>query len=70
MEENRIIFCQGRFPQNYVMAKISIDMHQSLELFLVCVAYADDNNANYQQVYLYRLGTPTESPNDATALLS
>jgi hypothetical protein len=51
-------------PQNGAMAKLSIDMHQSLELFLVCVVYADDNNANYQQVYLYRLGTPTDEPNE------
>ena len=48
---------KGGLPQNGAMAKLSIDMHQSLELFLVCVIYADDNNANYQQVYLYCPGS-------------
>jgi hypothetical protein len=39
-------------------------MRQSLELFLVCVAYVDDNNKSYQQVYLYRLGRPTDGPDE------
>ena len=39
-------------------------MRQSLELFLVCAIYFDDNNTNYQQVYLYRLGPPTDGPNE------
>jgi hypothetical protein len=39
-------------------------MHQSFELFLICATYVDDNSAKYQQVYLYRLGPPTDGPNE------
>jgi hypothetical protein len=54
----------GGLPRNGAMAKFSIDMHQSLELFLVCAIYFGNNDTNYQQVYLYRLGTPTGGPNE------
>jgi hypothetical protein len=54
----------GGLPDNGAMAKFSVDMHQSFELFLVCVTYVDDNHTNYKQVYLYRLGTPTDGPNE------
>ena len=54
----------GGLPGNAITARISVDMRQSLELFLVCVAYLDDNNKSYQQVYLYRLGRPTDGPNE------
>ena len=54
----------GGLPENGAMAKFSVDMHQSFELFLVCVKYVDDNNASYKHVYLYRLGTPTDGPNE------
>ena len=39
-------------------------MHQSLELFLVCATYVDDNDKTYQQAYLYRLGRPSDGPNE------
>ena len=54
----------GGLPGNGAMAKMSVDMHQSLELFLVCASYVDDNDKNYQQGYLYHLGTPTDGPNE------
>ena len=54
----------GGLPENGAMAKFTVDMHQSFELFLACVIYVDDNNASYNQVYLYRLGTPTDGPNE------
>jgi hypothetical protein len=54
----------GGLPGNGAMAKMSVDMHQSLELFLVCASYVDDNDKNYQQAYLYRLGRPTDGPNE------
>jgi len=54
----------GGLPGNAITARISVDMRQSLELFLVCVAYLDDNNKSYQQVYLYRLGRPTDGPDE------
>lgn len=54
----------GGLPGNGAIARFSVDMHQSLELFLVCAIYVDDNNRNYQQVYLYRLGRPTDGPNE------
>ena len=55
---------KGGRPRNGATAKFSMDMHQSLELFLVCVNYADDNNTNYREAYVYRLGTPTDDPNE------
>ena len=54
----------GGFPGNGATAKFSINMHRSLELFLVCANYADDNNAIYRQAYVYRLGAPTGDPNE------
>ena len=51
-------------PGNGAAARIDIDMHQSLELFLVCAIYVDDNDKSYQQVYLYRLGRPTDGPSE------
>jgi hypothetical protein len=45
-------------------AKLSVDMHQSLELFLVCATYVDDNDKSYQQAHLYRLGRPSDGPNE------
>jgi len=54
----------GGLPENGAMAKFNVDMHQSFELFLVCVIYGDDNNTSYKQAYLYRLGTPTDGPNE------
>ena len=54
----------GGLVGNGAVARFSMDMHQSLELLLVCAIYADDDNTNYQQVYLYRLGTPTDGPNE------
>jgi hypothetical protein len=54
----------GGLPENGAMAKFTVDMHQSFELFLACVIYVDDNNTSYKQVYLYRLGTPTDGPNE------
>jgi hypothetical protein len=54
----------GVLPGNAATARVSVDMRQSLELFLVCVAYVDDNNKSYQQVYLYRLGRPTDGPDE------
>ena len=51
------------FPET-VPWQMSVDMHQSLELFLVCASYVDDNDKNYQQAYLYRLGKPTDGPNE------
>ena len=55
---------KGSIPGNSGFAELNIDMHQSFELFLVCVTYVDDNHTNYKQVYLYRLGTPTDGPNE------
>ena len=54
----------GGLPGNGEMEIFNIDMHQSLELFLVCMIYVDDNGINYQQVNLYRLGPPTDGPNE------
>ena len=54
----------GGLPGNGAMANMSVDMHQSLELFLVCASYVDDNDKNHQQAYLYRLGKPTDGPNE------
>lgn len=54
----------GGLPGNGATAKISVDMHQSLELFLVCATYVDDNDKSYQQAYLYRLGRPSDGPNE------
>ena len=54
----------GGLPGNGAAARINIDMHQSLELFLICAIYVDDNNKSYQQVYFYRLGRPTDGPNE------
>ena len=54
----------GGLPGNGATAKLSVDMHQSLELFLVCVTYADDSDKSYQQAYLYRLGRPSDGPNE------
>jgi hypothetical protein len=54
----------GGLPRNSVTAKMSVDMHQSLELFLVCATYVDDNNKSYQQAYLYRLGRPSDGPSE------
>jgi hypothetical protein len=54
----------GGLPGNGAMVRMSVDMHQSLELFLVCATYADDNDKSYQQAYLYRLGRPTDGPNE------
>ena len=54
----------GGLPGNGATAKMSVDMHQSLELFLVCVTYADDSDKSYQQAYLYRLGRPSDEPNE------
>ena len=55
---------EGGLPGNGATAKFSINMHRSLELFLVCTNYADDNNAIYRQAYVYRLGAPTGDPNE------
>ena len=55
---------KGGLPGNGATAKFSVDMHQSLELFLVCANYGDDNNAIYRQAYVYRLGTPTDDPSE------
>jgi hypothetical protein len=55
---------KGGLPGNGATAKFSMDMHESLELFLVCANYADDNNAIYRQAYVYRLGAPTDDPNE------
>jgi hypothetical protein len=54
----------GGLPGNGATAKMSVDMHQSLELFLVCATYVDDNDKSYQQAYLYRLGRPPDGPNE------
>ena len=54
----------GGLPGNGATAKMTVDMHQSLELFLVCTAYVDDNDKSYQQAYLYRLGRPSDGPNE------
>ena len=54
----------GGLPGNGATAKMSVDMHQSLELFLVCATYVDDNNKSYQQAYIYRLGRPFDGPNE------
>ena len=54
----------GGLPGNGATAKMSVDMHQSLELFLVCATYVDNNNISYQQAYLYRLGRPSDGPNE------
>jgi hypothetical protein len=54
----------GGLPGAGATARVSVDMHQSLELFLVCATYVDDNNKSYQQAYLYRLGRPTDGPNE------
>jgi len=54
----------GGLPGSGATARVSVDMHQSLELFLVCATYVDDNNKSYQQAYLYRLGRPTDGPNE------
>ena len=54
----------GGLPGNGATAKMSVDMHQSLELFLVCAIYVDDNDKSYEQAYLYRLGRPTDGPNE------
>jgi hypothetical protein len=51
----------GGLPGNMATAKFAVDMRQSLEFFLVCAVY-DDNAAAHQQLYLYRLGTPTDEP--------
>ena len=54
----------GGLPGNGATAKMSADMHQSLELFLVCATYVDDNNKSYRQAYLYHLGRPSDGPNE------
>ena len=54
----------GGLPGNGATAKMSVDMHKSLELFLVCATYVDDNDKSYQQAYLYRLGRPSDGPNE------
>jgi hypothetical protein len=54
----------GGLPGNGATAKMSLDMHQSLELFLICATYADDNHNSYRQAYLYRLGRPSDGPNE------
>jgi len=54
----------GGLPGNGATAKIKVDMHQSLELFLVCAIYVDDNNKSYEQAYLYHLGRPTDGPDE------
>ena len=54
----------GGLPGNGATAKMSVDMHKSLELFLVCATYVDDDNKSYQQAYLYRLGRPPDGPNE------
>ena len=54
----------GGLPGNGATAKMSVDMHQSLELFLVCATYVDNNDQSYQQAYLYRLGRPSDGPNE------
>ena len=54
----------GGLPGNDAAAKMSVDMHQSLELFLLCATYVDDNDKSYQQAYLYRLGRPSDGPNE------
>jgi hypothetical protein len=54
----------GGLPGNSATAKMSVDMHQSLELFLVCATYVDDNNKSYQQADLYRLGRPSDGPSE------
>jgi hypothetical protein len=51
-------------PGNSGFAELNVDMHQSFELFLICVIYVDDDSTKYQQVYLYRLGPPTDGPNE------
>ena len=54
----------GGLPGNGATAKMSVDMHQPLELFLVCATYVDDHDQSYQQAYLYRLGRPSDGPNE------
>ena len=55
---------KGSIPGNNGFAELNIDMHQSFELFLICATYVDDNSAKYEQVYLYRLGPPTDGLNE------
>ena len=54
----------GGLPGNGATAKMSVDMHQSLELFLVCTTYVDNDDKSYQQAYLYRLARPSNGPNE------